>query len=197
MTTQMGHCLTTWAEHLFPVLLALGLATRLSAAALLSMTAVIQLLVYPSAWPTHLTWAVPLFYLLRRGACVGGLLFGRTGQASACWVRSMRHPLRRWPKPADRPFPRRFTALEDVQVDSQRLPKLGHKQPRGELTLLRPRSQASHLRFLAITSLNSAAIRKPFNCPLAAQTEVINNATRKGRDTSSTSVALLGICAAR
>jgi putative oxidoreductase len=46
----------------------LGLATRLSAAALLGMTAVIQLLVYPSAWPTHLTWAVPLLYLLGRGA---------------------------------------------------------------------------------------------------------------------------------
>ncbi len=60
--------LATWAEHLFPVLLVLGLATRLSAAALLGMTAVIQLLVYPSAWPTHLTWAVPLLYLLGRGA---------------------------------------------------------------------------------------------------------------------------------
>ena len=58
----------TFAEHLFPMLLVLGLATRLSAAALLGMTAVIQFLVYPSAWPTHLTWAVPLLYLLGRGA---------------------------------------------------------------------------------------------------------------------------------
>jgi putative oxidoreductase len=60
--------LATSAEHLFPVLLVLGLATRLSAAALLGMTAVIQFLVYPAAWPTHLTWAVPLLYLLGRGA---------------------------------------------------------------------------------------------------------------------------------
>ncbi|MCW5672714.1 MAG: DoxX family protein [Hydrogenophaga sp.] len=60
--------LATSAEHLFPILLVLGLATRLSAAALLGMTAVIQFLVYPAAWPTHLTWAVPLLYLLGRGA---------------------------------------------------------------------------------------------------------------------------------
>lgn len=60
--------LATTAEHLFPILLVLGLATRLSAAALLGMTAVIQFGVYPAAWPTHLTWAVPLLYLLGRGA---------------------------------------------------------------------------------------------------------------------------------
>lgn len=59
--------LATGAEHLFPALLVLGLATRLSAAALLGMTAVIQFLVYPAAWPTHLTWAVALLYLLARG----------------------------------------------------------------------------------------------------------------------------------
>lgn len=59
--------LATYAEHLFPLLLALGLATRLSALALLGMTAVIQFLVYPSAWPTHLTWAAALLLLLARG----------------------------------------------------------------------------------------------------------------------------------
>lgn len=72
--------MATFAEHLFPVLLVLGLATRLSAAALLGMTAVIQFLVYPAAWPTHLTWAVPLLYLLGRGAgrwSVDGLLARR------------------------------------------------------------------------------------------------------------------------
>lgn len=55
------------AEHAFPILLALGLATRLSALALLGMTAVIQFLVYPSAWPTHLSWAAPLVLLVARG----------------------------------------------------------------------------------------------------------------------------------
>lgn len=58
----------TYAEHLFPALLVLGLLTRLSALSLLGMTAVIQIFVYPDAWPTHLTWAVPMLYLIGRGA---------------------------------------------------------------------------------------------------------------------------------
>lgn len=53
---QAAYAATT-AEHLFPILLVLGLFTRLSAAALLSMTLVIQIFVYPDAWPTHLSWA--------------------------------------------------------------------------------------------------------------------------------------------
>lgn len=56
------------AEHVFPVLILIGLATRLSAAALLAMTLVIQLLVYPGAWPLHGTWAAVLLYLMARGA---------------------------------------------------------------------------------------------------------------------------------
>lgn len=59
--------LAAYAEHLFPLLLVLGLATRASALALLAMTAVIQVFVYPSAWPTHLAWAVALLYLAGRG----------------------------------------------------------------------------------------------------------------------------------
>ncbi len=46
----------TIAEHLFPILLVLGLFTRFSATALLGMTLVIQIFVYPDAWPTHLSW---------------------------------------------------------------------------------------------------------------------------------------------
>jgi len=60
--------MATYAEHLFPLLLALGLATRLSALALLGMTAVIQVFVYPAAWATHLSWAGLLLYLIGRGA---------------------------------------------------------------------------------------------------------------------------------
>ncbi|HEU0201575.1 MAG TPA: DoxX family protein [Burkholderiaceae bacterium] len=60
----------TYAEHLFPVLLALGLFTRLSALGLLGMTAVIQIFVYPDAWATHLSWAALLLYLIGRGAGV-------------------------------------------------------------------------------------------------------------------------------
>jgi putative oxidoreductase len=55
------------AEHVLPVMLLLGLATRLSAAGLLGMTLVIQLFVYPSAWPTHGTWAAVLLYLMAFG----------------------------------------------------------------------------------------------------------------------------------
>lgn len=60
--------LATYAEHLFPILLVLGLFTRLSAAALLIMTAIIEIFVYPAAWPTHLSWAGLLLPLLARGA---------------------------------------------------------------------------------------------------------------------------------
>jgi putative oxidoreductase len=51
-----------------PVLLVLGLLTRAAALALLCMTAVIEILVYPQAWPTHIQWAAMLMVLLCRGA---------------------------------------------------------------------------------------------------------------------------------
>ncbi len=63
--------LATYSEHLFPVLLVLGLFTRFSALALLGMTAVIQIFVYPDAWPTHLSWAGLMLFLVGRG---GGTL---------------------------------------------------------------------------------------------------------------------------
>ena len=56
-----------YSEHLFPILLALGLFTRPAAAALLGMTLVIQLFVYPDAWPTHLSWLGLLLPLIARG----------------------------------------------------------------------------------------------------------------------------------
>ncbi len=68
---ELAAHLAAYAEHLFPLLLVLGLATRFSALALLGMTAVIQVFVYPAAWPTHLVWATALLYLAGRG---GGTL---------------------------------------------------------------------------------------------------------------------------
>ena len=59
--------LATGAEHLLPILLVLGLFTRVAALGVLGMTAVIQTFVYPSGWPTHLSWAAPMLYLLGRG----------------------------------------------------------------------------------------------------------------------------------
>ncbi|WP_164157507.1 DoxX family protein [Sandarakinorhabdus rubra] len=57
----------TLAEHVLPILLALGLFTRIGALGLLGMTAVIQLLVYPDAWPTHLSWTAILLPIIARG----------------------------------------------------------------------------------------------------------------------------------
>ena len=59
--------LAAYAEHLFPLLLVLGLATRFSALALLGMTAVIEIFVYPDAWPTHLLWSAVLVPLIAQG----------------------------------------------------------------------------------------------------------------------------------
>jgi putative oxidoreductase len=59
--------ISAFSEHFFPVLLVIGLATRLSALALLCMTAVIEIFVYPGAWPTHGVWATCFLVLIARG----------------------------------------------------------------------------------------------------------------------------------
>lgn len=50
-----------------PFLLVLGFLTRPAALVLLGMTTVIEVFVYPQAWPTHIQWAAMLFVLLCRG----------------------------------------------------------------------------------------------------------------------------------
>lgn len=64
---KLAAYLAAGAEHLFPVLLVLGLFTRLSAAALFGMTLVIQIFVYPDAWPTHLSWVGLMLPLIALG----------------------------------------------------------------------------------------------------------------------------------
>lgn len=59
--------LATGSEHLFPILLVFGLFTRLAAVALLGMTLVIEIFVYPEAWATHLGWAGLLLPLIALG----------------------------------------------------------------------------------------------------------------------------------
>jgi putative oxidoreductase len=54
-------------ELTMPVLLVLGLLTRTAALVLLGMTTVIEIFVYPQAWPTHIQWAAMLLVLLCRG----------------------------------------------------------------------------------------------------------------------------------
>lgn len=67
ISPELATYLAAGTEHLFPILLILGLFTRLSALALLGMTAVIQIFVYPDAWPTHLSWAGLLLPLIAFG----------------------------------------------------------------------------------------------------------------------------------
>jgi putative oxidoreductase len=54
-------------ELTFSTLLFLGLGTRFATLPLLGMIMVIQLFVYPSAWPDHLLWGSILIFLLTRG----------------------------------------------------------------------------------------------------------------------------------
>lgn len=59
--------LAALGEHLLPLLLALGLASRFAALGLIGMTLVIQIFVYPDAWPTHGTWIACLLLVAARG----------------------------------------------------------------------------------------------------------------------------------
>jgi putative oxidoreductase len=59
--------LATAAEHIFPVLLVIGLASRLSALGLFGMTMVIQLFVFPDGWPEHILWISLLLLIIARG----------------------------------------------------------------------------------------------------------------------------------
>lgn len=64
---ELAAYLAAIQEHLFSVLLVIGLASRLSAFGLLCMTAVIEIFVYPANWPDHLLWAGCLLYVIARG----------------------------------------------------------------------------------------------------------------------------------
>ena len=59
--------LSTIGEHVFPILLFVGLAARLSALGLFGMTMVIQLFVVPGGWPEHILWLSLLTLIIARG----------------------------------------------------------------------------------------------------------------------------------
>ncbi len=59
--------MAAFAEHFFPILLVIGLASRFAALALLGMTAVIEIFVYPDAWPLHGVWATCFLIVIARG----------------------------------------------------------------------------------------------------------------------------------
>jgi len=71
------------SEHLFSALLIVGLASRFSALALLGMTLVIEIFVYPDAWATHGTWAICFLVIITKGPGMFSLdwvLFGKRGR---------------------------------------------------------------------------------------------------------------------
>ena len=86
---------STMAEHVFPVLLVVGLASRLSACGLLFMTMVIQLFVYPGGWPDHILWIAILLTIIARGPGVislDHLLWTRAaGTPAFCPIRGTVH----------------------------------------------------------------------------------------------------------
>ena len=66
--------MATYAEHAFPILLVLGLATRFSALSLLGMTLTIQFFVFPEAWwPVHVLWTALAAMLIVRGGGIFSL----------------------------------------------------------------------------------------------------------------------------
>ena len=65
--------LAAFNEHFFPFLLVIGLASRFAAFALLFMTTVIEIFVYPDAWPTHGVWATCFLVIIARGPGVFSL----------------------------------------------------------------------------------------------------------------------------
>lgn len=67
LSPDLAAPLAAFGEHVFPILILVGLATRFSACALLLMTLTIQIFVYPDAYPTHGVWATVLLLLMARG----------------------------------------------------------------------------------------------------------------------------------
>lgn len=65
--------IATVQELTIPILLFMGLATRIATIPLLGMIAVIQLFVYPNAYNEHLVWGSILMLLLTRGPGVVSL----------------------------------------------------------------------------------------------------------------------------
>lgn len=68
LPAELAAPMAAFSEHLLPLMLVLGFGARFAALGLLGMTAVIQLFVYPDAWPTHALWAAGMLYIVARGA---------------------------------------------------------------------------------------------------------------------------------
>lgn len=84
LSPELAAHLSLVGEHLFPILLVIGFASRFAALGLLFMTLVIEVFVYPAAYPVHGPWAVcclvimiygpgflSLDHLIKRSATIG------------------------------------------------------------------------------------------------------------------------------
>lgn len=68
LPAEIAAWMATLGEFVLPILLVLGLFTRVAALGLLIMTAVIQIFVFPDAWwATHALWVAMLLYIVSRG----------------------------------------------------------------------------------------------------------------------------------
>ena len=80
---EIAAYLATSVEISTPILLVFGLLTRPAAFILLMMTSIIEIFVYPLAWPTHIQWVAMLLVVLCRGPgslSVDHLLMSRFGR---------------------------------------------------------------------------------------------------------------------
>ncbi len=68
LPSDLAAYLAVTMELVTPPLLVLGLVTRFTALALFGMTMVIEIFVFPEAWPTHIQWAAMQLVLMGRGA---------------------------------------------------------------------------------------------------------------------------------
>lgn len=68
LPTHLATYMAAIGEHILPVLLVFGLASRFSALGLIAMTMVIQIFVYPDAWWTvHAYWLGLLILIVAQG----------------------------------------------------------------------------------------------------------------------------------
>jgi putative oxidoreductase len=85
---ELAAKIAAFSEHFFPVLLVIGLASRFAALALLGMTAVIEIFVYPYAWPEQGVWAVCFLVVIARGPGI----FSLDHLLLRRWSRGRSHP---------------------------------------------------------------------------------------------------------
>jgi len=70
---EIAAAMATAAELSMPLFIIAGFFTRFAALALLIMTLVIEIFVYPNAFDTHGVWAAALLYLIKYGPGVASL----------------------------------------------------------------------------------------------------------------------------